>query len=284
MVDKDIEIFVDSHHEHGVIPDLHSLCHPEDLDHLDVVSVGSDSGRIATSVAVSEGLAVPPELDVVSLSLQQQQQQQEQQEQLRHQYHQQHQHRLQQQQRLQQLLLLEQQHQQLDLHHHHHQQQQQHQASQVLPDELNLNTGSTLPPGFDTPFGIRGDGSTAASEPAMAAAAATATTTPTQQAGPRLGEGPTPAAAAAVVTAAEAVAAAAAAAAVEEGVSGFGQPPPQKRPAQTRRCQHSGPGGCSRRPSFNHPGSKAAFCSAHRQLDMVDVAHKLRCQHPQVID
>ena len=42
-----------------------------------------------------------------------------------------------------------------------------------------------------------------------------------------------------------------------------------------RTCQHEG---CARRPSFNHPGQRAKFCSAHRELNMVDVAHKVRCQ------
>lgn len=42
-----------------------------------------------------------------------------------------------------------------------------------------------------------------------------------------------------------------------------------------RTCQHEG---CSRRPSFNHPGLRAKFCSAHREINMVDVAHRVRCQ------
>ncbi|CAM9394459.1 unnamed protein product, partial [Ectocarpus sp. 6 AP-2014] len=60
---------------------------------------------------------------------------------------------------------------------------------------------------------------------------------------------------------------------------GLSRPSGKKRPVGTRTCQYDG--GCSRRPSFNHPGRKAIFCSAHRQLNMVDVAHKARCQHPQ---
>lgn len=51
------------------------------------------------------------------------------------------------------------------------------------------------------------------------------------------------------------------------------------RATTPRVCQHRD---CSRRPSFNHPGFKARFCSSHRELNMVDVAHKLRCQHRNV--
>ena len=46
-----------------------------------------------------------------------------------------------------------------------------------------------------------------------------------------------------------------------------------------RICQHRG---CSRRPSFNHVGLRARFCSSHRELNMVDVAHKARCLHREV--
>lgn len=84
--------------------------------------------------------------------------------------------------------------------------------------------------------------------------------------------------------AAVAVAAAAAAAAVDNQrnadagsvyTASFGR---SQSPA-LRICQHKG---CNRRPSFNHAGLRARFCSSHRELNMVDVAHKARCLHREV--
>lgn len=50
-------------------------------------------------------------------------------------------------------------------------------------------------------------------------------------------------------------------------------------PAALRHCEHKD---CSRRPSFNFRGLNARFCSAHKETNMVDVAHKTRCQHAEV--
>lgn len=53
-----------------------------------------------------------------------------------------------------------------------------------------------------------------------------------------------------------------------------------KAPVALRHCDHKD---CNRRPSFNYPGLRARFCSQHRERTMVDVAHKTRCQHREVM-
>eukprot|EP00752_Nemacystus_decipiens_P008896 g7941.t1 len=243
MVDKDLEVFVDSHHEHGV-PDLQSLCHP-DLNQLDAGNgIGSPvSDTIHGGLSASSGLDIASSLllheEQQQLPQQHQQQQQQQQQQTeqqdqrqqQHQQQQQQQHlqqqyQQQQQQHLQQVQQEHLQHQQRIQQHQQHfiQQQQQQQRIQHLllleqqHQQIDLHHRQ-------------------------------------HRTGPHQPSEPSP--------------------------TSLLSPPGLRMPLGIR-----GDGTTVEAPGMQQLTGqriggvpKAAFCSAHRQLDMVDVAHKARCQH-----